>query len=96
MHVPDLYARQDPFTDPGDLVHLDDDLPDTPARLRDLVSQLVTHVSWAARYGIPADVPMPRETHRIADRLRMTRAWARRGPRTVVRPDERLPWQDSP
>jgi Transglutaminase-like superfamily len=57
------------LTNPGVLAGLYDDLPGDPSALRDIVSQLIIHVSWAARYGIPSDVPMPRDTQSIADRL---------------------------
>ncbi|WP_407151614.1 transglutaminase domain-containing protein [Bradyrhizobium sp. ORS 86] len=67
----DLYVRQDERTDPGGLVDLYRDLPDTVPQLRDIVSGLIVHVSWAERYGIPADVPLTRATRPVADRLRL-------------------------
>jgi hypothetical protein len=74
MRVPEIYTSQDRFTDPGELAPLYGDLPRDPARLRELVSQWIAHVSWTARYGIPPDAPMPRETQPVAERLRLIRA----------------------
>lgn len=47
------------------------DLPDDPSALRDVVSKLIIHVSWAAQYDIPPDVAMPRDTQSVADRLKL-------------------------
>jgi hypothetical protein len=69
--VPALYVRQDALTDPGGLSALYDDLPVGPSALREVVSQLVTHVDWAARYGIPPNIAMPRDTQPVADRLKL-------------------------
>jgi hypothetical protein len=66
-----LYAKQDVLTDPGDLAALYDDLPDDPTTLRDVVSKLITHVSWAARYDIPPNIAMPRDTQSVSDRLKL-------------------------
>lgn len=65
-----LYVRQDALTDPGRLRALYDELPAEPAALRELVSSLITHVSWASQYGVSSNTPMPRETQAVADRLR--------------------------
>jgi hypothetical protein len=45
--TPEFYARQDAFTDPGAYAGLYDDLPKSPAELRDIVSQLIIHTAWA-------------------------------------------------
>ena len=63
------YAKQDALTDPGSLAGLYDDLPKNPSALRDIVSQLIVHVSWAARYGFSPDQVMPRDTQSVVDRL---------------------------
>src|SRR6266700_5196155 len=63
------YARQDALTDPGALSALYDDLPVGRSALREVVSQLITHVDWAARYGIPPTPPFP--TQPVADRLKL-------------------------
>ena len=72
--IAQLHVRQDALTDPRDLSGLYEDLPDLPADLRAVVSQLIVHVSWATRYGIPPDVPLPRQTQSVADRLSLTQA----------------------
>ena len=69
--TPGPYARQDALTDPGVLSTLYDDLPVGPSALREVVSQLITHVDWAARYGIPPNTAMPRDTQPVADRLKL-------------------------
>ena len=66
-----LYARQDALTDPGVHSALYDDLPVDPSALREVVSQLITHVSWAARYGIPPNTAMSRDTKPVAERLKL-------------------------
>jgi hypothetical protein len=72
MSVHAFYARQDAFTDPREFAPLYDDLPKSPAELRDIVSQLIIHVAWATRYGISPDVPMSRETQAASERLRQS------------------------
>ena len=69
--TPGPYARQDALTDPGVLSALYDDLPVGPSALREVVSQLITHVDWAVRYGIPPNTAMPRDTQPVADRLKL-------------------------
>src|SRR5579871_4326763 len=83
--APELYLRQDALTDPGVNAFLFEGLPDDPAKLRELVSQLIVHVAWAASYGIPPDTPMPRETLPVAERLALIQA-ALRAPLTAHRP----------
>ena len=68
-NIAQRYVRQDDLTDPGDLRGAYDDLPDSVARLRDVVSGLIIHVAWAERYGIPPDMPMVRQTQPVAKRL---------------------------
>lgn len=74
MGVHAFYARQDAFTDPGALARLYDDLPQSPAELRDIVSRLIAHVAWAARYGIPPDAPLSRETKPASERLKQSQS----------------------
>ena len=71
--IPELYARQDAMTDPGMFAGLYEDLPADVSALRDVASQLILHVSWAERYGIPPDVPLPRDTQSVSDRLKLIR-----------------------
>src|SRR6202011_2542187 len=71
VSIPDLYVQQDAFTDPGAFADLYRNLPTSPAALRDIVSRLIIHVDWAARYGVPADVPMSRETLPASERLNL-------------------------
>ena len=66
------YVAQDSVTDPGRHAGLYDDLPLEPSRLREVVSRLMIHVSWATHYGIPPNTPMPRDTLSVADRLTLT------------------------
>lgn len=72
MGIQEFYAGQDAFTDPGEFAGLYDDLPKSPVELRDIVSQLIIHVAWAARYGIPPNVPMSRETQPASERLKLS------------------------
>jgi hypothetical protein len=76
------------MTDPGVLAGLYDDLPDDPSTLRDIVSRLIIHVSWAARYGITPDVPLPRDTQSVFDRLKLTQT-VLAGSITAQRPPEK-------
>jgi hypothetical protein len=69
--IPELYVKQDALTDPGDLAALYRHLPDDPSALRDVVSKLIIHVSWAARYDIPPNIAMPRDTQSVPDRLKL-------------------------
>jgi hypothetical protein len=69
MSIPEIYAKQDAFTDPGAFAGLYCDLPEAPAELRDTVSCLIIHVAWAVQYGVAADVPMSRETLPASERL---------------------------
>jgi hypothetical protein len=70
--IQQFYATQDAFTDPGAFADLYDDLPKSPAGLREIVSRLIIHLAWAARYGIAPDTPMPRETKAAGERLKLT------------------------
>lgn len=72
MSDPEFYAKQDAFTDPGACAGLYDDLPKSPAELREIVSQLIIHTAWAARYGIPQDTPMSRDTQTAGERLKLS------------------------
>jgi hypothetical protein len=85
--IPALYASQDALTDPGVLSALYDDLPADPAALREIVSRLITHVSWAERYGIAPGTALPRDTLPVADRLRLIAAHA--GSLAAQRPPEK-------
>ncbi|WP_204302847.1 hypothetical protein, partial [Stenotrophomonas maltophilia] len=60
--LPEFYAQQDALTDPGAFGALYEDLPGQPSALRDVVSGLMIHVSWATRYGMPPASAMLRET----------------------------------
>ena len=71
MSILDLYAIQDAFTDPGAFADHYRNLPTSPVALRDIVSRLIIHVAWAARYGVPVDVPMSRETLPASERLNL-------------------------
>jgi hypothetical protein len=71
MSIPELYARQDEFTDPGAFAGLYHNLPSAPAELRDIVSRSIIHVAWAAQYGVPPDVALPRETLPAGERLKL-------------------------
>jgi hypothetical protein len=71
VNIPDFYVKQDGFTDPGALADLYRNLSTSPAELRDIVSRLIIHVAWAARYDVPADVPMSRETLPASERLKL-------------------------
>jgi transglutaminase-like putative cysteine protease len=71
VNIPEIYAKQDAFTDPGAFAGLYCDLPDAPAELRDIVSRLIIHVAWATRYGVPPDIPLPRETLPASERLKL-------------------------
>ena len=70
MTIPDLYAKQDAFTDPGASVGLYCNLSRSPEELRDIVSRLIIHVAWAARYGVPPEVALSRETLPASERLK--------------------------
>src|SRR5262245_35148031 len=72
MSSAQLYVAQDSVTDPGRHAGLYDDLPVEPSRLREVVSRLMIHVSWATHYGMPPNTPMPRDTLSVADRLTLT------------------------
>jgi Transglutaminase-like superfamily len=71
VSIADLYAKQDAFTDPGAFASLYGGLSKSPAELRDIVSRLIIHIAWAARYGVPADVSMSRETLAASERLKL-------------------------
>jgi hypothetical protein len=86
--TPGPYARQDALTDPGVLSALYDDLPVDPSALREVVSQLITHVDWAARYGIPPNTAMPRDTQPVADRLKLIQS-IRAGSLAAQRPPDK-------
>jgi Transglutaminase-like superfamily len=72
MGIQEFYSGQDAFTDPGEFAGLYNDLPKSPADLRDIVSQLIIHVAWAARYDIPPNLPMSRETQAVSERLKLS------------------------
>ena len=84
----EFYVRQDRLTDPGALARLFDGLPDRPPDLRNLVSQLIIHVAWAANYAIPPGTRMPRDTIPVADRLGLI-ASSSAGPLSTLRPPEK-------
>jgi Transglutaminase-like superfamily len=67
----EFYTDQDSLTDPGAFAGLYDDLPGSPAELRDVVSRLITHVAWATQYCISQGTPM-RDTLPVADRLQLS------------------------
>jgi Transglutaminase-like superfamily len=66
------YAVHDDMTEPGMFGSLYDPLPVGVSALREIVSQLIVHVSSADKYGIPADKPRSRDTRSASDRLRLT------------------------
>jgi hypothetical protein len=70
-----LWRQQDALTDPGAFAEAFRDLPDDPAQLRRIVSELIVHLSWTAHYGIAASSPS-RDTLPVAERLRLTLAAA--------------------
>jgi hypothetical protein len=74
VSVLELYACHDPLTDPGELGGLYGDLPSSPSRLREVVSQLIAHVSWLPKYGVSLNSPVSRETQPIATRLKLIQA----------------------
>jgi hypothetical protein len=76
MHDREFWRQHDAHTDPGAFTELFRDLPDDPARLRRIVSELITHISWTSRYGIVVSSPLPRDTLAVAERLRLTLAAA--------------------
>ena len=88
VNVEDLYIRQDTLTDPGAQAGAYDDLPNTVAALREIVAELIVHVAWADRYGIPPDAPMVRETQAVAARLKLIQASCP-GSLTAKRPPSR-------
>jgi hypothetical protein len=69
--VPDLYTKQDAFTDPGAFADLYRNLSRSPGELRDIVSRSIIHVAWAAQYGVPSDVPLSRATLPASERLKL-------------------------
>ena len=71
MGVPNLYTRQDAFTDPGALADLYRNLSTSPGELRDIVSRSIIHVAWAAQYGVPPHIPLSRETLPASERLKL-------------------------
>jgi hypothetical protein len=71
VSIPDLYTKQDAFTDPGAFAPLYHGLAKSPAELRDIASRLIIHVAWADQYGVPPDVPMSRETLPANERLKL-------------------------
>lgn len=71
MSIPELYVEQDAFTDPGAFASLYHDLSKSPVELRDVVSRLIIHVAWTAQYGVPADIPLTRETQPARERLKL-------------------------
>ena len=71
MSIPDLYLKQDGFTDPGAFADLYRNLSASPVELRDIVSRSIIHIAWADRYGIPPDVPLSRETLPASERLKL-------------------------
>ncbi|OCX28851.1 MULTISPECIES: transglutaminase domain-containing protein [Bradyrhizobium] len=85
MTIQQCYVRQDALTDPGAFAGAYDDLPETIAGLREVVSGLIVHVALAQLYDIPPDVPMTRQTQPVADRLQATLA-SFAGSLTATRP----------
>ncbi|MBK5651892.1 MAG: transglutaminase domain-containing protein, partial [Rhizobium sp.] len=83
--IQQCYVRQDALTDPGAFAGAYDDLPETIAGLREVVSGLIVHVALAQLYDIPPDVPMTRQTQPVADRLQATLA-SFAGSLTATRP----------
>jgi hypothetical protein len=71
VSIPDLYVRQDAFTDPGASTSFYRNLSRSPAELRDIVSYLIIHVAQAAQYGVTPDVPVSRETLPASERLKL-------------------------
>jgi hypothetical protein len=88
LSATELYVRQDALTDPGAHAGLYDDLPPDPRALREIVSRLIIHVSWADKYGIPTGVPTPRDTQPVADRLTLIQS-SQAGPLAAERPPRR-------
>ena len=85
MTIQQCYVRQDALTDPGAFAGAYDDLPETIAGLREVVSGLIVHVALAQLYDIPPDAPMIRQTQPVADRLQATQA-SFAGSLTATRP----------
>ncbi len=79
------HVAHDTMTDPGVLGNLYDGLPTDVSSLRDIVSRLIVHVSWADKYAIPAAMLRTRETQSVSDRLRLIKA-AFDGPLDAPRP----------
>ena len=71
MSIPDLYAKQDAFTDPGAFADLYCNLSTSPDELRDIVSLSIIHVAWAAQYGVPPHIPLSRDTLPASERLKL-------------------------
>ena len=63
------YARQNALTDPAGLAPLYDELPAGLTALCNVLSGLIVHTSWAGHYGIPPEMPLPRDTKPVAERL---------------------------
>jgi Transglutaminase-like superfamily len=70
-NVQEHYVAHDTMTDPGKFGSLYDRLPVDVSLLRNVVSQLIAHVSWSDRYQISATIPRTRETQSVSDRLRL-------------------------
>ncbi len=87
--TPDIYARQDEATDPADLIALYRDLPRDPSVLRDIVSNLIVHVSWVTHYQISPDTPKPRDTQPVRDRLHLLQSIAAKPLHKNRLPDQR-------
>jgi hypothetical protein len=79
------YVAHDTMTEPGVFGSLYDHLPVDVSALRNIVSQLIVHVSWSDKYEIPAVMPRPRETQSVSDRLRLIQA-SFNGSLDVLRP----------
>lgn len=74
MNIPQFHVHQDPLTDPGERASLYDDLPTTPSGLRDVVSELIVHLSRLAWYGLSPRFRISRETQPVAKRLELIQA----------------------
>ncbi|WP_072391176.1 transglutaminase domain-containing protein [Hyphomicrobium sp. CS1BSMeth3] len=86
-----FYARHDSLTDPAGFARLYDELPAALPALCDVLSGLIVHTSWAAKYGIPPETPLPRDTKPVAERLaEVARLFD--GPLVTERPPLRRPF----
>jgi Transglutaminase-like superfamily len=87
-NVQEHYAAHDTMTEPGTFGSLYDRLPGDVSSLRNVVSQLIVHVSCSGRYQISAAIPRTRETQSVSDRLRLIQT-AFDGSLDALRPPDR-------